>query len=382
MCVQKLSGKVNNPSFRVAAWRVVMWPIIGAVAVLASASLAGCGVDSAEAADLTEDAMPSPRLAVEGYEVARGSLSDSIEVSGTVAGAREAVLVSETQGVITAVLFELGQSVDEGDPLIRFDDRAEAASLNQAEQQLNAAQLDFEAAERRFERGSSSRAELTQASAALAGARSAREQARRAYENRTIRAPFDGSIADTGSDVQPGNLLSAGARAARIIDTSRLKMRVGVGERAVSGLQVGNPVDVYIASVRPEPFAAEVRSIGSGADPATGSFPVVIEWENSSDQLVRAGVSASARIYTNTAARNIIVPSSSLTTRGGETVVFVELDGTAIQRPVTVAGQRGPRAAISTGLETGEVVISSGVRALEDGSQVQLRIAGSSSDIR
>ncbi|AFG38615.1 efflux RND transporter periplasmic adaptor subunit [Spirochaeta africana] len=358
--------------------------VVGNNATEADAGQSGVAADSRTGGDAatTGNRDSDISVAVRGYEAAAGSLADAIPVSGTVAGIREATVVTETQGVIQEVLFELGERVEAGSALVRFDDRAEAAGLRQAEQQLSAARLDYESAQRRFERGSASQAELTQARAAAAGAESAREQARRAYENRTVRAPFSGHIADAGSEIQVGNLLSPGSRVVRIVDTSRLRMRVGVGERSVGRIQSGNPVQVFVSSFRNEAFPGVVRSVGAGADPLSGSFPVIIEWKNPPAFQGRSGLSGNASIAAADAETVIIAPAAAVTSRQGRTVVFVAVDGVAREREVRLAGRRGPRAAVVEGLQPGDVVISSGVSSLEDGSLVTVSIVGISTDIQ
>ncbi|GAB6088821.1 efflux RND transporter periplasmic adaptor subunit [Spirochaeta dissipatitropha] len=332
--------------------------------------------------DSSRSAQATLSRAVQAYEILTGSLSDAIPVSGTVSGIREAVISSESQGIIREVMFDLGSSVTEGDPLVRFDDRVEAASFRQASEQYNAAKIDLSTVQRSFDRGNASQAELSQAQAAAAGAESALEQARRQLENRTVRAAISGLIADKPSEISPGNPLAIGSRVARVVDTSRLRMRVGVGEQVVSRVQPGNPVDILVPALGAEIFRGQVQSVGAGSDPATGSFPVIIEWELPEGVSGRSGVSGTASIFGSESVEQLIVPAGSITSRRGRTVVFVELDGRAYEREVELAGRRGPRAAVRSGLHPGELVISSAVALLEDRDLVQVEVIGNSRDIR
>lgn len=352
--------------------------------------LAGCGGRPEQSAIQSDQAQEPPStsagLAVDGYEITYGSIAEPIEASGTTAGIREADITSETQGVIREMLFDLGTAVRAGDPLLRFNDQAEAAALRQAEQQLDAARLEYEAAQRRYERGSSSQAELTQSRAAMAGAESAREQARRVYENRTVRSPIDGYIADYAAGISVGNSLSPGARVARVVNTARLQMRVGVGERSVARIAPGFRAEIFLPSIGSEPYPGQVRSIGAGTDAATGSFPVIVEWDNPADRAsgqppARSGIAGTVRIYNGNENQRLIIPSAAL--HGPENnQVFIANNGTAQLRQVSVLERRGPRAAVNSGVEQNEVVITSGISSLEDGSRVNVTLRGSSADIQ
>ncbi len=361
-------------------------------AVLIILSLAGCSDQYAQSASpdatVTQDtASADAAIAVEGYEIAYGSLFEAIEASGIAAGIREAEITSNTQGVIQEMLFDLGSAVHAGDAMLRFDDRAEAAALRQAEQQLEAVQLDYEAVRRRLERGSSSQAELTQARAAVAGAESAREQALRSYENHTIRAPISGYIADYAAGISVGNSLSPGARVARVVDTSRLKMRIGAGERSVARIAPGSPVEVFLPSIRSEPFPGRVRSIGAGTDPATGSFPVIVEWDNPADEPdvspapARSGISGTVRISNGAEYEQLIIPTAALHGPERDRVLIAD-NGTEQQRRVSVIQVRGSSTAVSDGVEPGEIVITSAISSIEDDAKIDITVLGSTADMR
>ncbi|THB66638.1 MAG: efflux RND transporter periplasmic adaptor subunit [Spirochaetaceae bacterium] len=320
--------------------------------------------------------------AVVGYTVERGSLASAVEVSGTVEGIREATVQSETQGVLLEVLVDLGQNVKAGDVLLKFDDQVERAALRQAESQYESARLEVDGIQWQFDRGSASKAQLVRAQAAAAGAESALAQAQRNFDNRTIRAPIDGAVADIARSVSPGNLIGPGTQVLRIVDTGKLKMRVGVGQNAVARIEPGNIVQVTVPSVSSKPYEAVVRSVGAAADPTTGSFPVIVEWDNSVETPVRAGASGIAMIYDSSAGQSLIVPAAAIDSRNSETVVFIEEDDRAVQKTVVLAGKRGARAAVLEGINDGDVIIATGIASLQNGDPVLIDLAGSSLDLR
>ncbi len=329
----------------------------------------------------TDDTLETSNTVV-GYLVETGSLANALEVSGTVSGVQEALVMSQTQGIVSEVLVDLGDRVQAGDVLLRFDDSVEAAALRQARASLDSARLEADGAALQLDRGSGSRSQYVRAQATAAAAEAALEQARRNYENRTIRAPIDGWVADITAGTAAGNLLSIGSRTVRIVDTSRLIMRVGVGQDSIARIQQGSPVQVFIPSVRDAAFSAEVRSVSPAADPATGTFPLVIEWENTEDRIIRAGLAGIAYIESFSLGSSIIIPAAAVSSRAGETVVFVAEDGRAVQRPIVLAGKRGARAAVSEGLQEGEVVVVTGLGNLEDGDPISVQLRGSSRDIQ
>lgn len=113
-------------------------------------------------------------------------------------GSRE--LTASTAGVVSSVLVSPGQEVTEGDPLVLFYGALELAELNRIEREFELHLLD------RLRDPSDRGAE-----AALLSLRAQRELARSRLEERTLRAPEAGRVADLrvreGQSVSPGGAL-------------------------------------------------------------------------------------------------------------------------------------------------------------------------------
>ncbi|MFW5842744.1 MAG: hypothetical protein ACOCW6_02365, partial [Spirochaetota bacterium] len=164
--------------------------------VLLIAGFASCGrdEDGGSAATWNRDSEPTV-LAVQALEVSRGSFVDRIEISGLIAGASEADVVSETSGVIRSVQFDLGQEVERGAVLLRLDDTIERLAMEEARSQAETANLELAAAERLFESGNASQADVARARSAAAGAESRYQRALKVYQDQTIRSPIAGAVA-------------------------------------------------------------------------------------------------------------------------------------------------------------------------------------------
>lgn len=349
-------------------------------ALLGAALLLVVGCTAEETDDTAEEQsspVAQPR-AIETMEVVEGSLGGEVRVSGLVAGTSEADVIAETQGIILAVEFDLGQFVNEGDALVRFDDRTEQLAMQQAMEQRDAARLELEALERQAERGSVSRTVLTNARAALRGAEVAYDRAIRAYENRTVRAPIDGRVASRAAGMLDGNFVTQGSRVARIVDTTRLRLSGSVGEREVRFLQVGQPAVVNVTAWGSEGLEATVVAVAAGSDGQTGSFPVAVEWDNCCGDIVRSGMSASAVVSTEDTSEGLLVPTAAIRRVGETDFVFVESNGVVERREVSVRDRFGPRAIVSSGVAVGDRVAITAVSRLRDGDAVQATMIGTS----
>lgn len=357
-------------------------------------TLAACGGDddadgwSGATGDWAQERAAEARessVAVEALEVSFGSVLRAVEASGTVRGETEVTVVSEARGRIESASFELGQFVQEGDVLVRVDDTIARLNVEEAQQVYESARLDLEATRRRFDTGSASQADLTRARSAANGAQARLEAARKTLSDQTVRAPVSGFIASRAHGVSRGNFLEQGVPIARIVDLGFLRLEVTVGERELQFLEAGSPALVTVGSCSPEPYEATVFSISAGADEATGSYPLVVRWENSCNR-VRSGMSASVSIAPRDDARGIIVPGSAVRRDGAGEYVFVAAatdgGGSVVERRSVVTGDRlGDRVLVLEGLSEGEIILISGLSSLTPDRPVEATVLGRSGDV-
>lgn len=321
--------------------------------------------------------------AVEVVEISAGSVFTHVSASGRIAGVSEVTVVSESQGVLQQVRFDLGERVERGDLLAAFDDRVERLAMEQARAQAESADMELAAVRRGHESGVSSRTELARAEATAAGAGSAYQQAVKRYEDRTITAPISGRVASKDSRVSEGNFISGGSIVARIVDTDRLQVELAVGEREVQHIAPGLPAEVTLAACGGEPQHAVVRSVAAGSDSSTGSFAVIVTWDNRCGDRVRSGMTAEVRILPTADQDVMLVPTAALMRRDDDrTVVYVIEDNAAQVRELTIGRRLGNRAEVMSGLGLGELVAVSGLSVLNDGDPVRATVIGLSGKLQ
>lgn len=348
--------------------------------------LAGCApseesASGEEASTGVEDTAVTEALAVEAAEVTRGRFIDPIRTSGTISGAQEALVVSETQGILQAVNIELGDTVEGGQVLVALDSSIERLNMEQAAAQVRSAELELQSTRRLYEQGNASEVQLRRAEAAARGAQAAYQQARKAFEDRTIEAPFGGRVASIGQGIDPGNFLARGAQVARLVDMSEVQVTVTVGERQVLNLTEGAPARIQLAGCPDRVYNGEVAAIAAGSDPATGGFQTVVRWTSECGPEVRAGMTADVVIEPDSAADALLVPAGAVVDTPEGPYLYVVEDGSARRRSIQIAERLGDRVSVASGLSEGEVIVLSGISALEDGSPVQVEVIGTTGEL-
>jgi membrane fusion protein (multidrug efflux system) len=294
----------------------------------------------------------------------------TVNASGVASGIREAYVVSEAQGTIERVSFSLGQYINRGTPLVELDKQIQETSFEQAQRSAEGAQLNLNAVKTLHEQGSASEAELKNAQSAFTGARFGMEQARKMLDNRRILAPISGFIADKQPPVQQGNLLNPGTMIGRIVDISSLKAIVPVGEMEVGLLRKGAKANIIVPALGDREFSGTISAIAAGADPASGSYPIEVVWNNTPDRAIKAGMSVRVTLQSPQLDSVLSVPLSSIVSQDGKEAVYVEVNGRAALRFVTTGRTEHNEVEIVEGVEPGQRLLVSGISSLGAGDSV------------
>ena len=130
--------------------------------------------------------------------------------------------------------------------------------------------------------------------------------------NRTeVKAPFRGYVEKI---IKPGNLLNRGQICAVIIELDPLTFVAEVPEAEIKSIIKGQKV--LIELVTGETITSKLSFVSKSATPATRSFRVEAEVENSNG-VIRDGITGTMKIYTNKILAHKISPSILLLSDNG-----------------------------------------------------------------
>jgi membrane fusion protein (multidrug efflux system) len=199
------------------------------------------------------------------------------------------------------------------------------------------------------------------------------------WEDCTVRAPVGGYVAARDASVSKGSFLNRGVRVARIVDLAVLRAEIAVGEREVGQVREGVTARVAVAGqCAPGEFDAVVKAVAAGADPGSGSFRVVVEWNNTCGSLIKSGMTATVTIPSAGQDTVVVVPTAALVVRDGRDAVLVAAGDRTVVRPVRKGRVAGNRTHILEGLAEGEVVIMSALGTLGPNDPVTVTLVGQS----
>lgn len=315
-----------------------------------------------------------------------------LKALGTVTPANAVTVRSRVDGELVRVLFEEGQSVEEGQLLAEIDPRPYRVALAQAEGTLLESRVQLQNAEGdlvRFrdllaknfvsqQQISTQEALVRQHQAKLKSLEAAVDSARLQLAYTRITAPLSGRLGLR--KVDRGNLVRSGDAdgLVTITQTQPITVLFTVPETEVGNLLAAYRGDTALAveawdrSERQRLALGQLASIDNQIDATTGTLRLKAAFANEDGQLF-PNQFVNVRLHVQDLDDAVVIPGASVQFGAQGNYVFVIGDGDKVSiRPVTLGAADGERLSITAGLKAGERVVLEGLDRLREGSSVQI----------
>jgi RND family efflux transporter MFP subunit len=355
-------------------------------------------------------------------EVTTRSFKQRMAADGMISYLNPVQVRSEVVGIVSEVLVQPGQRVQQGDVLLRLNTGGRGLRLAELERQLRTFELEVSRLrlareEGLAERNSSSPAALEVAQHEVRQAELAMQRAQEHYESqvRTRSAEMAGAQSTQASVVDDASVVPIVAT----VDGTIFDCRISAGhhivrpeepllamgdqmvfvaqfdQRHAGAIRVGDEAQVYLRAHAGRPFRAVVSQLGhfvattqSPASALSRDLPYTFRvWlELREDSLAESPtllMGMNGYCMFEHPFESLAVPERSLLRFSGKqgTVLVVDDDGRLQVRQVTYKLTGDGWVAISSGLAEGERVVLDGQLALREGDQVEARSATSAAPV-
>ncbi len=341
------------------------------LAVLLWAGLATTGCNDNEGLATTENnSNQAPLIPVSIIDVKPAPMRDVILLPGTTEAWQDVQVSADTAGRIEWVGPREGERVNKGDLLVKIDVSALKAALNHAEAQFKLAEDLYQRRRRLFERKIIAKEELDQSETQRTLAATDYEQIKVKYEHGFPRSPISGVI--NYLYVDAGEFIDTGKPLADIVNIDRIKINVQVPELDIRFVRKGQTTPVKIDAFPEKELTGVVNFVAFKADPATKTFLVRTLIDNPAGD-IRPGMIARVVFVRRLIPDALVAPLFALVDKGGERLVFIEKDGVAHARTVSIGVIEDDRVQITSGLSPGDHLIVKGQTEVEDGMKVSVK---------
>ncbi|MEE5081084.1 efflux RND transporter periplasmic adaptor subunit [Pseudomonas alliivorans] len=329
---------------------------------------------------------PKPPVSVAVVNAVELPWQSRLPAIGTLKAVQGVDLSLEIAGTVKALLFESGQKVRVGQPLLQLDSDVERALLGTAEADQGLAQVEYGRGSRLVGDQAISRGDFDRLAAQLKKASATVAQLKASLAKKQILAPFSGTIGIRQVDV--GDYLASGTVIATLQDLSSLYVDFHVPEQALPKLSVGQRVQVSVPAYPGQSFDATISAINPKVDESTRNVLIRATQPNPDGRLL-PGMFVDLQVILPSAPSQIVVPESAITyTLYGNSVYVVvprqtetgkpeanaqgETQLTVERRFVKTGERRDGKVVIQEGLKAGDQVVSGGQLKLDNGAHVAI----------
>ena len=344
-----------------------------------AALLAGCKGEAA----VKEESIRPVKVAV----VEAGTPARRLTYSGVVRPRIESALGFRVPGKIVARLVNVGDHVSVDQEIARLDETDLRLAENAARAAVASARSRRDVAKDHLERAKvllpkaiisqaaydTRRNELDAAEAALEAAEAQLRQAVNAASYATLKADKAGIVTTVMSE--PGQVVSAGQAVVAQAEAGETEIAIAVPEQDAGRLTVGQRTKVTLWAGPRASVVGRIREIAGQADPASRTYAVRIA-VNTPPPAMRLGMTASVALTIDDEVTPLVMPLTALAESDDGPVAYVVDQANKVVRKtaVTVAGIAESGVRIASGLQAGDMVVTTGVQFLRDGMRIRLPV--------
>ncbi|MDR2067911.1 MAG: efflux RND transporter periplasmic adaptor subunit [Holosporaceae bacterium] len=313
-----------------------------------------------------------------------GPVVKYVNAIGTLRPFDSVIIKSEVNAKIEKIHFSEGALVNENDLLIELDDSTAKAALMEAEAQYRKAKSEFDPIEKLTDKGIAARIQRDTKKAEMDMAAARVNSCKTTLEKHKILAPFGGLIGLR--EISRGQFVAPGAELIKLVDCHPLKVDFKVAEVDIGDIYVNQKIKILVGGDKTQEYSATITAIDPESDKISHSFDVraildVTEDVAIESQALKPGRFVSVQIALDAEQKGILIPESAMEKVGEEDMVYRVSEGIAVRTLVTPGMRLDGNVEIITGLNDGDVVITSGQGNVLDGREVAIQDAQSFSEI-
>lgn len=312
---------------------------------------------------------------VEITEIKKGIFQSYIMIEGSADANESTIATPKVPGTVVRVLVQPGASVTAGQILAQLDNTTISQGRIELQQQLIYVTTIFEKQKRLWEKGVGTEVQYL----SVKNQKESLEKSMKTLETQidmyNIKAPITGTLESV--DAKIGQAVAPGLPLFRVMNLSNIKIKADVAESYSNKVKAGDKIKIFFPDLQTE-IDATISFASKYIDPLNRTFRVETKLPHVDN--LKPNMIAKLKIIDYENANTINVSSNCIqTTESGSYVVIVKAQSNAKgvtktfiaeRRTVTAGKSSDGNTEILTGLNEGDMVITTGYQELNNGQAV------------
>jgi membrane fusion protein (multidrug efflux system) len=306
---------------------------------------------------------------------------EQLTAIGTLISSHGVDITSQVAGIVTEVNIESGTDAQKGAVLVQLDVAVELADLASAQATLAEAEVAFARQSDLIAKKVTSEASLDTARAKRDTAQAAVKKIEAVIAQKTIKAPLSGRVGirkvERGQYVSPGMVLVT----MQALDPMRVDFPMP--EQAIGKLRVGQTIEVTVDAFAGDVFKGKIESLDARVAQDTRTLLIRGSLPNPKLKLL-PGMFANVTVLVGEPRDVVTVPRTAVTySLYGDSIYVVkptegaqpaegERKLTADRRFIKAGQAREDRVAVTSGIASGDEVVTTGQLKLNPGAAIRV----------
>lgn len=312
-------------------------------------------------------------------------LGESLRLSGSLTAEKQATLSPRMDGLVKEVLVDAGDTVKQGDILLRLDPAIAYQQLQQAKAATTEAHTGVDEAARLVKEAERLRGENYISATELANRQSnlalshASFAAAKAMENRVaeelrrhdLPAPFSGVI--SAKMTESGEWINRGDQVLGLVALDAVRIDVSAPQERFAEITADSRVEIFPDSLPGQQFPAKIIALVPVSNPQARSFLVRMVVDADTTKLL-PGTSATAVIHLQSDVQEITIPRDAILRHpdGGRSVFVVDDENLTSRRQILIGRESADGVVVTEGLSLDDRVVIRGNELLSDNLLVEI----------
>jgi len=305
---------------------------------------------------------------------------------GTLIASQGVDITTQVAGVVTEIFFDSGRDVEQGAKLVQLDVAVELADLASGKATLQEAEVAFQRQTDLINKRVTSEANLDTARAKRDTAEATVKRVEAVIAQKLILAPFSGRLGIR--KVEKGQYVSAGPALTSLQALDPIRVDFPMPEQSIGKLRVGQAISLTVDAFPGQVFKGEIQSLDARVAQDTRTLLVRGILPNK-ERVLLPGMFANVTVHAGQPLDVVTVPRTAVTySLYGDSVYVVkpapakegQAEAQKPAEPALIADRRfvktGParedRVAITSGLQAGEQVVTTGQIKLNPGVAIRI----------
>jgi membrane fusion protein (multidrug efflux system) len=338
----------------------------GALFIVIILMIASCSKKKQEAAN--RNARPQGPVAVDGFVVSESSISERIEVPGTLLPFEETFIRAEIGGRIVQLNIQEGNIVSKGTLLVKLFDKDLQAQLRKLEVQLKIKEKSEERSSELLKINGISQQDYDLSALDVENLRADIESTRIAISKTEIRAPYTGKLGlrnvSLGAYIAPADIITV------LRQVDKLKLEFSIPEKYAKEISHGYLIRFQVDGGKSY-HNAKVIATENSVDQNTRTLKVRAVVEAEHRELI-PGVFAKVNLQLGKNDKALMIPTQAIIPSARNKQVIIVKGDSALYSVVETGVRDSAFVHIMNGVQPGDTVVTTGLMAIRPNSKIKV----------